>query len=91
MRTEVLQQSYQRIFIETVTVFSLSAKSSIRLRFISLEDLIENSVAFLTRTVSVSEFSMYKVIVITQENNVNKIGSSLKGFLHGMSICIFNV
>lgn len=69
MRTEVLQQSYQRIFIETVTVFSLRAKSSIRLRFISLEDLIENSVAYLTRTVSVSEFSMYKVTTTIQENN----------------------
>jgi hypothetical protein len=69
MRTGVLQQSYQRIFIETVTVFSLRAKSSDRLRFISLEDLIENSIAYLTRTVSVSGFSMYKVTTTMQENN----------------------
>jgi hypothetical protein len=69
MRTEALQQSYQRIFIETVTVFSLRAKSSIHLRFISLEDLIENSVAYLTRTVSVSDFSMYKVTTTIQEKN----------------------
>jgi hypothetical protein len=50
-------------------VFFLRAKSCIRLRFISAEDLSDNTAAYLTRSVAASKVSMFPKRAAMQENN----------------------